>query len=148
MMAASFLFPEGWGDEGGGGREAGEELADGFDGGEALSGEGVLAAIVEDEVGAAVTALVASDAAFDAGEDFRGGDGLPVADNEVPLNGLQAELTAMRRTAGRRAPCGGRKRVTGWPRVSSRRGCRLRARPGWWTRGVGESWGDAWCGCR
>ena len=40
--------------------------------------EGLVAAVVEDDVGAAAAAAVVADAALDAVEDGVGGDGLPV----------------------------------------------------------------------
>ena len=93
LLCAFSLLPVWRGDELGFFGEGYEEAAGGFDGGEALCGEGVLAAIVEDEIGAAVAGAVVLDAAIDAAVDFGGGDGFPIADDEVPLDGGEAERT-------------------------------------------------------
>ncbi len=69
-----------------------EEEVGGFDGGETRLSEACLAAVVEDDVGGAVFALISLDAADDSGGDFVGVDGLPVAGEEVPLDGGEAKL--------------------------------------------------------
>ena len=64
----------------------------GFDGRQAGLAEAPLAAVVEDDVGGAMMALILSDGADGARGDLFGADRLPVAGQDVPLDGRQAEF--------------------------------------------------------
>ena len=67
-------------------------MVGGFDGWGAGGTEVETAAVVEDDVGGSVAALVVGDAPGDAGGYGGGVDGLPVASEDVPLDGDEAQF--------------------------------------------------------
>ena len=69
-----------------------QELAGGFDGGDAGGTKIEVAAVVEDDVGGLAAALVAGDALGDASGYGGSVDGLPVAGDDVPLHGDKAQF--------------------------------------------------------
>ena len=79
-----------------------------------------VASIVEDDVRGAAVAAVLADAALEA---VRMVSEVAVGSQSLAMTfhwtGVRPRSRAARRTKGRRAPWGGRKKRTGWPRVSS-----------------------------
>ena len=69
-----------------------QELVGGFDGGGAGGTKVEAAAVVEDDVGGLAAALVAGDALGDASGYGCSVDGLPVAGDDVPLDGDEAQF--------------------------------------------------------
>lgn len=68
-----------------------EELICGFDGWDARLTQGLVAAVVEEEVGGTVAALIVGYAALEIGEDLCGWKWVPVQGRYVPLNRGEAE---------------------------------------------------------
>ena len=77
-----------------------EEKAGGFDGGESRLAEASLTAVVEDDIGRSSMALRQLDAADGSGCDFAGVDWLPVAREDVPVDGGEAEIAGDAKDGG------------------------------------------------